>query len=270
VADFPTLQKIKKVNGKLKVHLKIDTGMHRQGFLLSELPRAIKMIKENPSIKLEGVYTHFSSAKNPCFPKETLNQIQEFQEALKLLRSAGFTKLIKHSSSTSGTILFPEKCFDMVRIGIGLYGLWPSKETKASFSDKFSLKPVLSWKTIVGQTKVLPKGSRIGYDLTEKLVRRSKVAILPIGYWHGFPRALSGTGEVIIKKEKARVLGRVSMDMISVDITDIKKVRINDPAILIGQQGKSEITADDLAFLSDTTCYEIVTRLNPRIKRILL
>ncbi len=266
VADFASLKNFQ--GKKPKIHLKIDTGMHRQGFLSKELPEAIGIIKRK-GIFLEGVYTHFAAAKNPSFPADTLQQIKEFKEALDLLSSAGFEKLIRHASATSGAIIFPQAHFDMVRVGIGLYGLWPSKETQAAYKNHFSPRPVLSWKTIVSQIKILPKGSRIGYDLAETLPRHSRVAVLPIGYWHGFPRLLSSVGEVIINGQKAKVLGRVSMDMISVDITDIKDTKIGDEAVLIGKQKETEVTADDLAYLTDTTCYEIISRLNPLMKRVI-
>ena len=273
IADFPTLENLKSLNksGKLKIHLKIDTGMQRQGFIVSEIPSVIKILKsETLPVILEGVYTHFSSAKNPAFPSVTVNQIEEFKKAVGLLESAGFKTLIKHAAATSGAIIFPQSHFNLVRVGIGLYGLWPSKEARAAFEGKIKLEPVLSWKTIVGQIKNLPKGSKIGYDLTETVNRPSRVAVLPIGYWHGFPRSLSSIGKVLINGKKAKVLGRVSMDMISVDVTDIKNVKIGDEAVLIGKSGKLEISADDMAYLSDTINYEIVTRLNPLIKRIVV
>ncbi len=156
----------------------------------------------------------------------------------------------------------------MVRIGIGMYGLWPSKKIKDNYQYKINLFPVLSWKTIVGQIKKIPKGSRIGYDLTEKLKRDSRIAVLPIGYWHGFSRSLSSKGLVLIKGEKSKVLGRVSMDMISVDITDISRVKVKDEVVIIGSQKKETITADDIAKLTNTTSYEIITTINSRIKKI--
>lgn len=267
VADFPTLKEIKKEksNKKLNIHIKVDTGMHRQGFYLKELPRVIKEVKKLP-VNIEGIYTHFAAPKNPAFPKETEDQIKEFKEAIKLFSE--FNGIIKHASSTSGTIVFPNGRFDMVRIGIGMYGIWPSAEVKAAFDRKINLKPVLSWKSILGELKNIPKGGRIGYDFTETLTRNSKVAVIPIGYWHGFPRALSSIGEVIIRGKKAKVLGRVSMDMISVDVTDIKEARIGDEVTLIGKEKSAEITADEIARLTGTSAYEIVTRLNPRIKRV--
>lgn len=274
VADFSALKNLKTINkrgDKLKIHLEIDTGMHRQGFFVSEIPAVIKILKsQNLPLKLEGVYTHFASAKNPAFPSATLCQIEEFKKAINILESAGFGGIMKHAAATAGTIIFPQSHFDLVRVGIGLYGLWPSKETQEAFKDKIKFEPVLSWKTIVSQIKNLPKGSGIGYDMAETLDRPSRVAVLPIGYWHGFPRLLSSIGRVLICGSEAKVLGRVSMDMISVDITDVKNVKIGGEAVLIGKSGKLEISADDLAYLSGTINYEIVTRLNPLIQRIVL
>ncbi|PKL72134.1 alanine racemase [Candidatus Kuenenbacteria bacterium HGW-Kuenenbacteria-1] len=274
IADFQSLKNLKSINKndkKLKIHLKIDTGMHRQGFFVSEIPAIIKILKsKNFTITLEGIYTHFSSAKNPAFPFTTLCQIKEFKKTIKLFESAGFNTLIKHAAATSGTILFPQSHFDMVRIGIGFYGLWPSKETKEAFKRKNKLQPVLSWKTIISQIKKLPKGSSVGYDLTETLHRPSKIAILPIGYWHGFSRSFSSIGKVLINGNEAKIIGRVSMNMISIDVTNIKNVKIGDKVIIIGNSGKLEISADEMAHLSDTSNYEIVTRINPLIKRIIV
>ena len=258
----------RRFNPPLKIHLKIDTGMHRQGFFTRELALAAELIKKlGKSVVLEGIYTHFAAAKNPAFPSDTLKQIKLFDEAANIVQSAGFNPL-RHASATSGAIIFPEVRYDMARIGIGLYGLWPSKETEAAYRDKINLEPVLTWKTIIAEIKNVGRGERVGYDFTEILSRPAKVAILPIGYWHGYPRALSAIGKVLIKGEFAKVLGRVSMDMISVDVSGIKNAKIGDEAVLIGKSGEENITADDLARYCDTTNYEIVTRLNPLMSRI--
>jgi alanine racemase len=269
ISDFTSLGSINnKSSKKLKIHIKIDTGMHRQGFFLTDILKVIEILKSKKAIEVEGIYTHFSSAKDPKKPKETLRQIALFEKAVELFEKSGFKKLIKHAGATAGTILFPNSHFDMVRVGIGLYGLWPSKEAKVAYKNKIKLKPVLSWKTIISSIKTLKAGDRIGYDLTEKVNRTSKVAILPIGYWHGFPRILSSMGYVLIKGKKAKVLGRVSMDMISVDVTDIKNIKVGDEAVIIGKSGKEEITAHNTAYLGSTTEYEIVTRINPLIMKI--
>ena len=156
----------------------------------------------------------------------------------------------------------------MVRIGIGLYGLWPSIETKAFAEQKIKLLPVLTWKTIVGEVKKLLKDERIGYDFSEELYRDSVVAICPIGYWHGFPRVLSAIGRVLVEGVQCKVLGRVAMDMIIVDITDVEAPAVGAEVVVIGKQGNEYVGAEDMARLADASWYEIITRINPLIRKI--
>lgn len=258
-----SIQKASLLKRGVKIHIKVDTGMHRQGFLLKDISSVNSSFLKNPHLILEGVYTHFAAAKNPAFPSDTEKQIREFREAVNILEFAGF-RFLKHAAATAGTILFPESHFDMVRVGIGLYGLWPSAEVRAYAEDKIHLKPALSWKAVVGEVKELLAGARVGYDFTETLDRPSVVAILPVGYWHGYPRILSSIGYVVIRGRRAKVLGRVSMDMIVVDVSQIKGVRVGDVATLIGDG----VSADELAELALTINYEIVTQLNPLIERV--
>ncbi|MBI3633224.1 MAG: alanine racemase [Candidatus Vogelbacteria bacterium] len=275
VSNFETLAVVAKRKGarRIKMHLKVDTGMHRQGFDISELPKVCKIIveanKNGANITIEGLYTHFAAAKNPSFPHETNKQIELFNEAIKIVESFGF-KPIKHASATAGTLLFPKAHYDMVRIGIGLYGMWPSKETMRALENKITLKPVMSWKTVIGEVKIVSEGGGVGYDLTEKLPKNSKIAICPIGYWHGFGRVFSSVGNVLVRGQRAKVLGRVSMDMITIDVSKVKNVKVGDEVVIIGKQVKDKITADEMAFISDGVNYEIVTRTNPLIKRILV
>ena len=268
VSSFEALKEFSKLfPAAPKIHLKIDTGMHRQGFFIKELPMVLEFIERKMDLKMvEGVFTHFASAKDPKQPQDTLKQIDEFEKAIKILANKNVI-VIKHAAATAGTINFPQSHYDMVRVGIGLYGLWPSRETFQSFRGSISLKGALSWKTIISEVKNLPKGSKIGYDFTETLTRDSRIAVCPIGYWHGFPRALSSKGFIVIKNKTRKVLGRVSMDMISVDVTEVERIKIGDIATILGERGQSP-TADSLAELSGTTNYEIITRLNPLIKRL--
>ena len=141
----------------------------------------------------------------------------------------------------------------MVRTGIGLYGVWPSSEIEQAFKEKFSLKPVLSWKTIISEVKEIPEGAGVGYDLTHKAKRASRIAVCPIGYWHGYPRVLSNNAEVLVRGMRAPVLGRVSMDMIVIDVTNIPRVKAGDEVALIGRSGKDEITATELAECAGTS-----------------
>ncbi len=264
---FAQLKKI-KLNKVARVHIKVDSGMHRQGFQEGHIEKVIREIKKIKStVTVVGLYTHFASAKNPKEREGTKKQIEVFNKWKKAFDKEGI-KVLCHACATSGTLIFPEAHFDMVRIGIGLYGIWPSAEIKKSLEKKIKLKPVLSWKTIIGEINKIKKGESIGYDFTEKLKRDTQVAVLPIGYWHGFPRALSGIGQVLVRGQKAKVLGRVCMDIIMVDVTDIKKVRVGDEVTIIGRDGKEEITVDDIAGQLKGSAYELVTRINPLIKRI--
>lgn len=269
VSNFDCLKKIAEFHGghKLKIHVKVDTGMHRQGFFPEEIRKVLELIGKNKDIEFEGLYTHFAAAKNPAFPADTKKQIEQFDKVINFVRDAGFNP-IKHAAATSGTIIFPEARYDMVRIGIGLMGLWPSLETKSAFEGQLNLVPALSWKTIISEIKLIKKGERLGYGLAELLRRDSKIAILPVGYWHGFKWSLSSIGHVIINGQKARVSGKVSMDMVTIDITDIKNAKVGDIVTMIGSDGKSEVDVDEMALLSNSYNYEIITQLNPLMKRI--
>lgn len=272
VSNFETLEALANLttSKQAKIHIKVDTGMNRQGFLAEDLPKILsKLNAKRFTLKasVEGLYTHFASVKNPSFPRDTKRQIANFKIWTDAFKNAGF-KTINHAAATAGALLFPESHFDMVRIGIGLYGLWPAKEVEAFYAGKIFLKPALSWKTIVSEIKNIKAGSRVGYDLTEAMSRDSKIAVCPVGYWHGFPRALSSIGRVIIRGKSAKVLGRISMDMIIVDVTGISKAVVEDEAVLIGKSGSEKFSAEDFARLSDASWYEVITRLNPLIKRI--
>lgn len=245
----------------LQFHLKIDTGMHRQGFQLAELAK-LKSASKN----LTGIYTHFAAAKNPAFPQVTTAQLRQFTEAVKIIGQNN-PELTKHAAATGGTLLFPQAHLDLVRVGIGLYGLWPAKEVEAACFNKIKLEPVLSWRTIIGEVKTIPAGERVGYDLTEAPIG-NKIAICPIGYWHGYPRALSGLGQVLVNSQRAKIIGRISMDMIILDVSHISKIKTGDVVTLLGADGAEKITADELGALAGTINYEIVTRLNPLMKRI--
>ncbi|MHB9110674.1 MAG: alanine racemase [Armatimonadota bacterium] len=254
----------------LRLHLKIDTGMHRQGFQLDELPGVCRFIADQQLAgQVEGMYTHFAAAKNPAFPADTHKQVAQFTDAVSIIQSAGMRPL-RHASATGGTLVFPETHFDMVRIGIGLMGYWPSNETKACYGDRVRLRPALTWKTVVTEVKPVRKGEAIGYDFTETLPRDSTVAILPLGYWHGYRRSLSSIGHVLVHGRRARVLGRISMDMISIDVTDLDGVQCGDEVTLIGRDGAEAVEIYELASLSNTSWYETITQINPLIKKFYL
>ncbi len=266
VSNFENLNALAATGKKISIHIKADTGMHRQGFFENELRQVCGIIKKSPNIAFEGIYTHFASAKKPDSQNETGKQIAKFQKSISIARSSGFAPLA-HASATAGTVNFPQAHFDMVRIGIGLYGLWPSEETEKKLAKKINLRPALSWKAVVSELKWVEKGEKVGYDYSETLRKKTRLGIIPIGYWHGYWRAFSKKSFVLIGGIRCKVVGRVAMDMIAVDATLAAGARVGDTAVLIGKQGKEEITAGELAKIAKTTHYEIVTRLNPLIKK---
>ncbi len=255
-------------------HIKIDTGMHRQGFLPPDIAPLLQFLKKS-GLKPEGIYTHFAMPENRAF---TLRQIRSFDQTTSAFVRAGFRDIVRHASATRGVLRFPEARYDMVRVGIGLYGYEGNGEKKAGKGKRADahLKPVLTWKTIVGEIKEIPKGSYVGYDLTERVSRSTQIAVLPVGYWHGYDRGLSSIGTVLLRGGRCRILGRVSMDMTTIDITNINgtgkrdggKGRGRDEIILIGRSGNDAIWADEIARQIGTTAYEVLTRINPLIKRI--
>jgi alanine racemase len=175
---------------------------------------------------------------------------------------------------SAAAILFPETYFNLARVGIGLYGLWPSRETLVSCRQRgqepLKLKPVLSWRARVAQIKSVPVGAYIGYGCTYRTTRPTCLAIIPVGYYDGYDRSLSNASYVLIKGKRAPLRGRVCMNFIMVDITDIPGVALEDRVTLLGVDGREKITADQLASLAGTISYEIVTRLNPAIPRFIV
>ena len=268
ISSFDSLRAFERTKRKPFFHLKIDTGMHRQGFYQEDLPKVVRLLTKSLNPKLAGIYTHFASKdiKDRAYSEQ---QFRNFEKAVTILERAGFKNLIRHAAATGGAFISPKYHLDAVRIGIGSYGLWPSGELEAALFKKISLKPILSWRTMISEVKSLSAGDCVGYDMTECVNRPTKAAVLPIGYWHGFPRSLSGIGEVLIRGRRARVLGKVSMDMTVIDVTGID-CRPGDVTTIIGKDSGNELTASEVAQRAGTINYEFVTRLNPLIQKIVV
>ena len=271
ISNFPALRALASASARPMFHLKIDTGMHRQGFFPAETPKIIRLLRRF-NLKPQGIFTHFASAKDPSHPRYTMRQLSAFGGVVSEMEQAGFSGMIRHAAASGGTLLFPESHLDMIRIGMGLYGYWPSAEMKNEKRKmkNVRLRPVMTWKTIVSEVKNVPKGSLVGYDGIERVKRDTKIAVLPVGYWHGYDRGLSGIGEVLIRGRRAKTLGRISMDMTVVDATNIPGVRTGDEVVLIGKQGRDAIGADDIEEKIQTTAYEVLTRINPLIQRMVI
>ncbi len=277
VYNKETIEKIGKIpihnpNLNPKIHIKIETGTARQGVPENKILEFINFIKKYPSIEIQGLSTHYANIEDTTDSSFAMEQLATFSRVSEILKKEGLTPL-RHTACSAATILFPETRFEMIRLGISMYGLWSSKETKAVAKNKnleLDLKPVLTWKTVVAQIKKLPVGTPVGYGLSERVSRDSKIAILPIGYFDGYDRKLSSVGNVLIHGKHCKILGRVCMDMIIVDVTDLPKIELEDEAVLLGRQGKKEISAEDLAQKIGTINYEVVTRINPLIPRIVV
>lgn len=263
-------QEAKKLGQEAKAHLKIETGTNRQGIKIKDVSSFTKFCLKQKNIFLEGIYTHYANIEDTLDPGFAMEQLEVFKKALQLIKEVNIKIPIRHTACSAATILFDKTFFDLVRVGIGLYGLWPSPETKISAQEKkikIDLHPVLTWKTKVAQIKEVPQGETISYGRTYRTGRKSKIAILPVGYWDGYDRRLSNSGRVLIGSQFAPVVGRVCMNMIMVDVTDIPKVEVEDEVVLLGKQGKNEITAEEIAQKVGTINYEIVTRINPELPR---
>lgn len=270
---YPQAKILSKISQKIgktaKIHLKIDTGTSRIGILPEDALNFAKKCLKLPGLELKGIFTHFakSEAKSQVFTNKQAKKLLKIKE--NLLKLPNFPKnALIHAGCTASTLNNPATFFDMVRIGIGLYGLWPSPETqrKSIYKSRTQivLKPALTWKTKIIQVKELSAGSYIGYDCTYQCRKKTRIAVLPVGYWDGYDRKLSNQGEVLIRGRRAPIRGRVCMNLIMVEVTKIPKVRVGEEVILLG----NKITAEELAEKVGTINYEIVTRINQQLPRI--
>ena len=264
----------KKLGKQALLHLKVETGTYRQGIELDALLTMARAIQASPCLVLEGISSHFANIEDTTDHAYAGFQLKNFQESLKVLADENIPVSLRHMSCSAAVMLFPKTHFDMVRAGIGLYGLWPSKETYVSCLIKKKkpvlLRPVLNWKARIAQLKSVPSGSFIGYGCTYKTTRRTRLAVVPVGYYDGYPRDLSNVGYALVKGQRAPLRGRVAMDFFVVDVTDIPGVKLEEEIVLLGKMGKDELTADTMATWAGTINYEIVARLNPGIPRILV
>ena len=252
------------------VHLKIETGTQRQGITLDQLPDFVREIRSLPNLEIEGAYTHFANIEDTLDPSFAQMQLQRFRSALDILDSAGIRPTQVHAAATAGALLYPETGFTMIRLGIGTYGIWPSRETQLAARErgrKVTLNPALTWKTRVAQVKTIPAGEYVGYGLTYQARRAMKAIVTPLGYYDGYDRKLSNSGRALVHGQSAPVIGRVAMNMTMFDVTD-SGAQPDDEVVLIGRQGQSEIRAEEVAEKTGTIAYEVVSRINPLIPRV--
>lgn len=295
--DLVHLLKINNIAKKLKtkamVHVPIDSYLGREGIMPSQVENFIFEIKKMKNIILDGVYSHFANIEDTMNRTHAERQIETYHKCVEIFRKNGFPNLpagkagIKtHISATSGILVYEspigqtygshrsdlwnKKNHDIVRLGIGLYGLWPSEHLEFLNKKKIILKPVLKWVTHIAQVKILPPNYSIGYGLTHITQKNTKVAVIPQGYADGLSRLQSNNGEVLICGKKAKILGRMAMNMFVADVSNIKDVRPGDEVVILGGQNKGVITAEEIAKETNTINYEITTKINPLLPRIVI
>ncbi len=269
--------KAKEFKKPAYIHIKIDTGLSRLGLRADKILDSIKFftdfiepLKNQNFVIIKGIFSHFAESELPESPF-TDYQIEQFNKILSHIKKLDINPKIIHSTCSAATATYKKSHFNFVRAGIGIYGLWPSKENRLQtlkMCPEIKLKPVLSWKTQIIQIKEIPADSHVGYDRTYKVNRPTTIAVLPIGYWDGYDRRLSNKAHVAIDGQLAPIIGRIAMNLTVIDITNIQDIWCYKEVSLIGNIDKTK--TDDLADLCNTINYELITRINPLIPRIII
>lgn len=255
------LREAQRVGGRLRVHVKIDTGMGRLGLLPAEATQFLRDTLTLPAWDVEGIYTHFSSADDD--PDYTAEQVRVFRSIIEPLRAAGIHLPFAHVANSAGTLASADHHFDLVRVGLALYGLSPSPSVPAP-SD---FRPALTWKTVIASVKTLPAGHAVGYGNAYVTQGDERIAVLPVGYADGFRRAPANYGEVLVRGVRAPIVGRVSMEKTMINVSHIPDAHIGDEVVLLGAQGGERITAEEMAARIGTINYEVVCSILPRVPR---
>jgi alanine racemase len=248
------------------VHVKIDTGMGRLGVRFDEVPEFCEALRSFRNIRVDGLMTHFAAADNPDREDFTKDQLEKFQQAVNAFREHGFNPGLIHAANSAATFSFPESRDNLVRPGGSLYGF-----VRDVFPRDIApppLRPVMSVHSRIMLLKKVDKGEKLGYGCTFETKRDSMIATIPIGYDDGYRRALSNRGHVIVRGTFAPVVGRISMDLTLVDVTEVREVSLNDQVTLIGRAGDLSITAEDTAETIGTISYEVTCGISARVPRV--
>ena len=244
----------------LRIALKLDSGMGRMGFRDSEIPRAIEVLRTMPRARVEAIYTHFANASDPRDPY-TETQRANFKRMFARFRDAG-VDVPRHEANSAATMRGLIDPGESVRVGIALYG------GEALDVGQSKLEPVMRWRTEIARLKSLPAGHPVGYGGTFVTSRESRIATLPVGYADGYNRLLSNRGRVLVRGRRVPVVGRVSMDLVTIDVTEVEDAAVGDEVVLLGSQGAETIRAEEIASLIGTISYEVFCNVSARVPRI--
>ncbi|MBW3467473.1 alanine racemase [Arthrospiribacter ruber] len=270
-AAISTAKKLKK---KAKVHIEVETGFHRTGFEWEDREKLAKILQENQDcLDLKGLCTHYAGAESISNYVRVRRQIKEYKRFKKWFSAQRLIFEKYHTACSAATLSYPETVMDMVRIGIASYGLWPTMETymyrfqSLPENNKNPLKRLISWKSSVMNTKKVDMGEFIGYGSSYMAPRNMSIALVPIGYGHGYSRLLSNQGKVLVRGKMVTVVGTVTMNSIAVDVTDVEDVSKGDEVVIIGCQQDKEITVASFGESTQQVNYELLTRLPLDIPR---
>jgi len=263
----------KNTSKPARIHVELETGMHRTGFCSDQLPRVEEVLKSNQeNIVIEGFCSHLAGAESLSNFPRIRQQIDTFNRLCSYFTRKGLKPKYRHLACSAGVLNFPGSAMDLVRVGISNYGFWPDNETKMLHLEngkafKDPLKRVLSWKTKVMSINRVKENEYVSYGSSYITNRESKIATVPVGYGYGFSRTLSNLGHVLINEKRVPVIGAVNMNMMVVDVTDLPDVQVNDEVVLVGRQGDKEISVSSFSNMNNSMNYELLTRLPSRIPR---
>jgi len=272
VYDEETLSTLVKYQPHAPLHLKIDSGMNRLGIQEKDIPSFIETLKKYPQANIQGIYTHLSQSDDPAKASFTKKQLKTFKSILHQFKSAGFGFLYKHVSATAGaTIIDKEPEFNLIRLGLGFYGLSPFAPGSApDLKLKKHLTPALKFTSHLIQIKDIKKGREISYSGTYKAKKDLKIAILPVGYNDGLDRRLSNRGVVTIKNTPCPILGRVCMNLTIIDISNVKKPHLGQIVTIYSKNSDHQNSLKNSAHTAKTIPYVLLTSLHPSTKRVLI
>lgn len=264
-------EQVRRLNLIQKVHIAIDAHLGREGLRPEQVAVFISEIKKMKNIKVDGVYAHFANIEDTSDFSYAEKQIKSYEMVVGLFKDSGYKNIKTHISATSGVLAYEKwkGINNIVRVGVGLYGMWPSVELEKIWKKKIVLLPVIRWITHIAQIKELKKGESVGYGLAFIAQKNMLIAVMPQGYSNGMVRLSSNNGEVLIRGQRAKILGRVAMNMFVVDVTNIKGVKAEDEVVILGSQKTENITAEEIASKTGTINYEVTTRISPLLPKII-
>jgi len=268
------IEQASKMEKKARIHLELETGMHRTGFCADQLPEAFELLQNNKeNLVLEGLCTHYAGAEDYTSFGRIERQIEKFNRLCELFDEKNLSPHYKHSACSAALLNFPETAGDLVRIGISSYGYWPNNETKMRYKMKHDIEGdpldrILSWKSEILSVNRVPENEYVSYGKSYLTNRPSKIATVPVGYGYGFSRTLSNNGHVLVGGKRVPVVGAVNMNMMVLDVTDVENVAVGDEVVLVGKQGELEISISSFSDMNNSMNYELLTRLPHHIPRI--